>query len=249
MFGFCLSRLQYLDVAGNFASNTAPSEWYWFHAGHYRIGLTLHLATALPAGLLMVWQFVPYIRHRYLLFHRLNGYLVVMLLVLSNVGALMIARRAFGGDISTQAAVGVLALITSGGLAMALYNVKRLQIDQHRAWMLRTMVWAGSIITVRILLKIAPAVTSRMGSYYAVASCSEIAFGYGSVETAALFYPQCAADMVRNWTVNGMVAVWAKDTEMPENISASLGINFGMTVCSVVSAVSSLTSLGIGLSG
>lgn len=114
MFGFCLSRLQYLDVAGNFASNTAPSEWYWFRAGHYRIGLTLHLATALPAGLLMVWQFVPYIRHRYLLFHRLNGYLVVMLLVFSNVGALMIARRAFGGDISTQAAVGVLALITSG---------------------------------------------------------------------------------------------------------------------------------------
>ena len=80
-----------------------------------------------------------------------------------------------------------------------------------------------------------------------MASCSEIAFGYGSVETAALFYPQCAADVVRNWTVDGMVAVWAKDTGMPENISASLGINFGMMVCSVVSAISSLTSLGNGL--
>ncbi|OCL13807.1 hypothetical protein AOQ84DRAFT_412009 [Glonium stellatum] len=214
--GFCLSRLQYLNAAGDFASNTAPSEWYCFHTGHYRIGLTLHLATALPAGLLMVWQFVSFIRHRCLLFHRLNGYIVVVLLVLSNVGALMIAGRAFGGDISTQAAVGVPAFITSGGLAIALYNIKRLQIDQHRTWMLRTMVWAASIITGRILLRIAPAVANRVGSYYAVASCNEIAFEYGSLEAATLFYPQCAMDAV--------------NTGMPENISTNLGVSFGVTV-------------------
>lgn len=51
----------------------------------------------------------------------------------------MIARRAFGGTLATQSVVGTLVIATTTSVFMAYYNIKRLQIDQHRAWMLR--VW------------------------------------------------------------------------------------------------------------
>jgi hypothetical protein len=53
----------------------------------------------------------------------------------------MIARRAFGGGVETQAAVGSLVILTTISGAMVYYNIKRLQIEQHRAWMLRAMFY------------------------------------------------------------------------------------------------------------
>lgn len=91
----------------------------------------------------MIWQFVPIIRHKLILFHRINGYIIITLVLISNAGALMIARRSFGGALGTQAAVGLLVIGTTVAIAMAYYNIKRLQIDQHRAWMLRAMIWLG----------------------------------------------------------------------------------------------------------
>ena len=74
-----------------------------------------------------------------------------MLLLLSNVGALMIGRHSFGGGFESQLLVGLLAIMTTGGAFLAYYNIKRLQIDQHRAWMIRTWFYAGSIITLRLI--------------------------------------------------------------------------------------------------
>ncbi len=56
----------------------------------------------------------------------------------------MIARKAFGGTVATQALVGTLAIGTTVGLGLAYYNIKRLQIDQHRAWMLRTWFYVSA---------------------------------------------------------------------------------------------------------
>ena len=50
----------------------------------------------------------------------------------------MIARHAFGGTLATQALIGTLVILTTVGLTLAYYNIKRLQVDQHRAWMIRT---------------------------------------------------------------------------------------------------------------
>ena len=86
----------------------------------------------------MVLQFTPVIRQRFRLLHRINGYIVVLLAVIANIGAIMIAREAFGGTLATQSWIGATFILTTVGLGLAIYNVKRLQIDQHRAWMLRT---------------------------------------------------------------------------------------------------------------
>lgn len=55
----------------------------------------------------------------------------------------MIARRAFGGDIGFQGIVGLSVIMVTSAIVMAVYNIKRLQIDQHRAWMLRAMFYIG----------------------------------------------------------------------------------------------------------
>jgi hypothetical protein len=143
MLGFVLARFSYLDIDGMFHKSTAPSEWLIYRDGLERYGITIHLSACLPAGFLMVWQFLPIIRHKFLIFHRINGYIVILLVFVSNAGALMIAKRAFGGTLLTQMGVGVLAIMITISISMAYYNIKRLQIDQHRAWMLRTMFYMG----------------------------------------------------------------------------------------------------------
>ena len=79
-------------------------------------------------------QFTPIIRHKFLLFHRICGYVAILLLLLSNAGALMIARHTFGGGLETQTVIGLLVLLSTISVIMAYYNIKKLQIEQHRAW-------------------------------------------------------------------------------------------------------------------
>lgn len=227
MFGFSLARLQYLDVGGMFRKGSSPGEWYWYQTGSRRVGITLHLAGVIPAGLLMVFQFIPMIRHRALLFHRINGYLVILLLLIGNVGALMITRRAFGGDLATQGAAGLLAVYTTTGMTLAYYNVKMLQIDQHRAWMLRTMVLMGVIITTRIIMIITAQITTAIGSYNVMMSCGELASMHGPS-----YLMDNYADCLSNSTVlkDGLRVVHVKFGDRKEEIGASLRIGFGMAM-------------------
>lgn len=148
LFGFCLARLQYLDFYGRFCNTTggtsgaAPGEcFYYLGQKRYGVGMILHLAGILPAGILACVQFVPVVRHKFILIHRINGYLVMLLSLVATVGAYMIARVTFGGGVDIQLGVGLLGIAFIGSLTMAYINVKRLQIEQHRAWMLRAWVY------------------------------------------------------------------------------------------------------------
>ena len=209
LFGFVVARLQYLSIDGNFHAGAIPGEWYWMRSGFRRVGITLHLATILPAGLLLILQFTPIIRYKAILFHRINGYTILLLLLLSNAGALMLARHSVGGGFETQVWIGLLVILTTLSAAMAYYNIKRLQIDQHRAWMLRTWFYAGSIITLRIIMIISVIIISHAGDYYQAMSCDEIAFIFADKGKQGLEadYPQC---FMANGTNHGWVAVNAK---------------------------------------
>ena len=62
----------------------------------------------------------------------------------------MIARVSFGGGLDTQLWVGFVAVAVVVAYALAYYNIKRLQIDQHRKWMLRAWFWVSlEILRVR----------------------------------------------------------------------------------------------------
>lgn len=145
MMGFSLARFMYLDYDGIFCKpdeeGAAPGECWSYRTETYRlIGIKLHLYTVMPGAFLACLQFIPIIRHKVILFHRMNGYVVLVLNLAATVGTFMIIRVSFGGGLDVQTALGLLSVCFIGAMAIAIYNVKKLQLEQHRAWMLRA--WA-----------------------------------------------------------------------------------------------------------
>ena len=221
LLGFALARAQYLSINGAFKAGAAPGEWFYYTRHFYQVGITLHLATVIPASFLAILQFVPVIRHKVLIFHRINGYTVILLLVLMNVGALMIARHAFGGTMATQALVGTLSIATLGSAFLAYTNIKRLQIDQHRAWMLRCWFYAGTIITLRIIMVLSAMIISRYGNYYIAMPCKQIDSMPGGNSSV---YPACVADPDGQTAVNAQF----NTPQGIEQVSAAMQTSFGM---------------------
>lgn len=136
----------YLDFNGHYCpaearnngSGAAPGEcYYYLNFSRYKIGILLHLGGILPASLITIFQFTPFIRQRWIVVHRIGGYLAILLYVVSLAGVLMIARHALGGSLDVQAWCGFVGFGVLGCFVLAWYNIKKLQIEQHRAWMLR----------------------------------------------------------------------------------------------------------------
>jgi hypothetical protein len=119
LFGFTLARFQYLNFnvfcpTEPSATGAAPGECYYYRTFNwYKIGIYLHLGGVLPASLIAVFQFTPFIRHKAILVHRIGGYTALLLWTVSGVGAFMVARRAFGGSLDVQAWVGITTIGTT----------------------------------------------------------------------------------------------------------------------------------------
>ncbi|KAF2968829.1 hypothetical protein GQX73_g4784 [Xylaria multiplex] len=196
LLGFSLYRLQFLDFHGVFCSDTvkskfnhaAPGECFYFLQQPYKMGIILHLAGILPAAILACIQFVPAIRHKAIFLHRINGHIVIIMSVVSIAGVFVILPRSFGGGFGVRVVGGVLAVSFLWALNMAYINIKRLQIEQHRAWMLRAWYWAGSIITQRIIQIVSLKLLNSNPSHY-VMPCDKIDSMLGT-RTLDL-YPEC----------------------------------------------------------
>jgi uncharacterized membrane protein len=230
LFLFALFQLfQCFTVEGIRVSQTAPGEMYWFQKGHRRVGICIHLAAVLPCALLAVLQFVPATRQKMPSFHRINGRIVLVLLLVANAGALMIARHSFGGTIDVQTIVGFLLIITTAGGALAYYNIRRLQIDQHRAWMLRTFFYMGTILTARPIMVLSALIISRLEEYRNVWPCEMIewTWKYYGADSYLQSYPQCAD---QSGAIGGFAPVLANifSKSDPAQIGASLQVPVGM---------------------
>ncbi|KAL2758752.1 hypothetical protein ACRALDRAFT_1080449 [Sodiomyces alcalophilus JCM 7366] len=237
LLGFSLARMPALNFNGYCdpaVSPVLPSTCYWFQPGTVnRIGLILHLAGILPAGILVVLQFTPYIRHKVILFHRINGYLVILLSVVGITGVFMITRRSFGGDLGVQTVGGLSSIMFLVSMLIAYINIKRLQIEQHRAWMIRAWGYAGFIITLRLLGEIVGPISlsGNDPTYQASQPCYIVDFMKGgNREWVLSLYPECA-DYYSGLDPQRHVAVMANiESESISEISA--GFN---TVASGVS--------------
>lgn len=142
MLGFSLARIKFFDfhgqMCGEGADGTLPGECFWYKRSlSSQVGIRMHLLGVLPAGILVVFQFIPAVRRRWVTFHRVNGYAIILLVLAGVAGAFMIARHAVGGGLDVQGGTGFLGLAATVELALAWWNIRKLQIDQHRAWMLR----------------------------------------------------------------------------------------------------------------
>ncbi|KDN41394.1 hypothetical protein RSAG8_07509, partial [Rhizoctonia solani AG-8 WAC10335] len=195
MVGFALARYMYVNPS-LMLKGIAPGEGYWFQRGVYHAGILVHVATTPTAGIIAVTQFVPIIRYKAIIVHRVLGYVALFLLVIGTASAFAIVRRSFGGDLGTQSAVIVLGTMTLVSALLAWVNIKRLQIDQHRKWMLRTWFYAASIITVRIVMIIMAQIISAIGQYYTLWNCAEVLYALDHNSTQLTeFYPICTGDL------------------------------------------------------
>lgn len=244
LMGFVLARLMYIDIENVFCGagfsptkRASPGECYYYQSGLYRAGMLLHLACILPAGFLVVFQFVPAIRHKWLLVHRINGYMILLLSLAGSAGALIVTRRAFGGGLDVQAGFGMITIMFLVSILMAYINIKKLRIDQHRAWMLRAwfyvclvrwhlcvlLTWkqAGAIITVRPILFITALIISNQGPYYEAMPCHVVEF-LNSTGQVSNRFPTCTSPDA--WTV----ARADMNDKSPTGPAASLRAGFGM---------------------
>ncbi|KAK1233181.1 hypothetical protein PQX77_003717 [Marasmius sp. AFHP31] len=200
-----------------------PGEAYWLGRGIYKIGMLAHLATVLPAGFLAVVQFIPIIRYKAILVHRLAGYVSLFLLFVGTTFAFVITRRSMGGDIATQSGLFLLGIVTLVSATIAWFNIKKLQIDQHRKWMLRTWFYASSIITLRLVMIITAQIISAIGQYSTVWSCAEVLFTIDNNSTQLEeLYPVCLSGSLDAVHV-AVPAAWT----VALNIGSSLRMSFG----------------------
>lgn len=105
---------------------------------------------------------------------------------------------AVGGSATIQVWVGVVGSMITLGFVMAIYNIKRLQIDLHRAWMLRVWTWAASIASIRLIQLAGLHCTKAYGYvFHESFKCAEIFFMYQFVgvpdqgNPTGKLYPQC----------------------------------------------------------
>ncbi|CAE7199216.1 unnamed protein product, partial [Rhizoctonia solani] len=222
MLGFVLARFMYLHVPTMLAE-IAPGEAYWFRRGIYKAGMLIHLGSILPSGFLAVFQFVPIIRYKAILVHRISGYISIFLLFIGMASAFAITRRAFGGEMASQTwamTIGALVLVM---VTLAWINIKRLQIDQHRKWMLRTWFYASPIITARIIMIISAKIVSAIGQYYVVWNCDEILYTMDNdLAQLAELFPACTVGALESTHV-AVPAVWTRAV----NIGSTLRLTFG----------------------
>lgn len=232
--GFCASRAMYLDYDGTYGpSKIVTGDWEYQQKGRWRVGLLMHLICVIPIGFLLPWQFLPVIRRKFMLFHRLNGYLLMTLLIVGNVGALIIVDKSLGGTMDLRVIIGFNAIFTTVALILAYINIKRLQIDQHRAWMLRAWVYAFIIITQRLIQMAAQEVITAENDFHMPMACHTVDFIFSVAQPglAQLFYPQCAEDP------NAFVAVLANPRPQPtpegiprlDQIGAAVQLTFAPT--------------------
>ena len=138
------------------------------------------------------------------------------LMLIYSITGIIISKVALGGDFATQTFAGAfgIAVILSGTLAYI--NIKRLQIEQHRAWMMRAWAYSASIITLRIIQLTALEIVGSIPDSYRMLPCEQIDSVGG---LAATIYPSCAADPT-GWTAAKMDL---GGTSVAEMMAASQG--------------------------
>jgi uncharacterized membrane protein len=109
-------------------------------------------------ALLIGWlQFSKKIRARNLSLHRTIGKMYMVAVALSGIAGFTIAMSATGGPVS-MVGFGLLALLWLYTDLQGYRTIRKLQIERHRAWMIRNYSLTFAAVTLRIYLPLATAV-------------------------------------------------------------------------------------------
>ncbi|KAG8702439.1 hypothetical protein FRC09_004730 [Ceratobasidium sp. 395] len=191
-----IARISYIFPNG-LERHLSPGEYFHFRVPLNKAFLWTHLASVLPAGLLAVTQFVPRIRARAMSFHRNAGKAINVLTFISTFSAVGIAHVSFGGDLSIQSGGYALALMTLWSTVKSWTAIRRLQVDKHREWIIRSWSYQMSVITLRAISILLMIFISASGaSFYHVIPCEDVAYVLSDQEVYTRDFPQCQT----SWT-------------------------------------------------
>ncbi|KAJ7639907.1 hypothetical protein B0H17DRAFT_905416, partial [Mycena rosella] len=164
LVGFCLARSIAMNP-GRTADMMPAGEWFWLSRSIYRPSLLIHVYLSTFGGIGALLQFMPVIRRRKIILHRLNGYGVLTCLIVGNICGAIVARRSFGGELNVQSGYYAMGLMIVVSGIMGIVYVKR-DTRRHRKWMMRMVVYFGAAISARLITLAAASIITIIGTYY-----------------------------------------------------------------------------------
>lgn len=118
----------------------------------FRLNPLLTFIHIIPGGLFMILaplQFIPKIRSRYPLFHRLSGRIIFVLGLIIGITALVMSFvMTIGGLVETTATI-TFAIFFLFSLIKGYYHIRRHEVALHREWMIRMFAIGFAVATVR----------------------------------------------------------------------------------------------------
>ena len=120
------------------------------NAGWY-IMLYIHASSSLITLALGPFLLSRKIRNKNQTLHKKLGIIYYIGILLGGLSGLYLAFNATGGLLSTLG-FGFLSLFWLGTAAVALYQIKQRQIEQHRKWMIRNYSLTFAAVTLRVWL-------------------------------------------------------------------------------------------------
>lgn len=115
----------------------------------YSLLTWLHIIPGFVFMVLGPLQFVKRIRSRYLWLHRWSGRLFVASSVVIGVTALVMGFVMPIGGVSETAATTFFAILFLFALGKAFLHIRRRELSQHRAWMIRAFAIGLAVATAR----------------------------------------------------------------------------------------------------
>lgn len=234
-FIFCAKHVPLLDHEGVYRDrNYITGDWEVMRHGMGKVAFVTHLAAVVPIGFLLPFQFLPVVRHKFMIWHRIAGHILTVLLLIGNIGAVMLADKAMGGPFDLRVVIYAVAGMSTVSLVLAWVNIMRLQIDQHRAWMLRAWFYSFIIVAQRFIHVAVVDWVTYHGPFYVPMSCHTIDFVLRLYEPglAPTFYPECenSPDRVIAVLVNRYPAPNEQDLLPLQEISASFRLTLAPTL-------------------
>ncbi|KAF7338935.1 hypothetical protein MVEN_01969600 [Mycena venus] len=226
LVGVCLARTITMNP-GRLPHLLIPGEWFWLSQSIYKPNLFIHIYLATFGGIAALFQFLPAIRRRKVILHRINGYAVLFCLIVAVTCGSIVARRSFGGEINSQSSYYIQAIMIIYAALMGIYNVKK-DTRRHRKWMLRMVVYFANALTARLIALPARAIMTIIGTYYSIWRCDEVINLLRAPETIQGSFPQCAAAGINPADV--YVAVHASTHDPPLYVASAARAAQGMAL-------------------
>jgi len=227
LVGFSLARSVTMSPSQLADGQLIPGEWFWFKAPIYKINLLIHIYLTILGGIAVILQFLPAIRRRYMVFHRLNGYGVLFCLIVGNICGSIVGRRSFGGELNVQSAYYILGIMVVYSGLLGIYNVKK-DTRRHRKWMLRMVSYFAAVITARLIMIAGAQIVTDIGTYFSIWRCDEVLNLLSDSDALQRDFPRCVAPGVD--TAHAWVAVHASNNDGPLHLASAFRAVTGMAL-------------------